>query len=352
MADARPNGSSEIGAASCAAASIDEALQRLDTGRNGLTSEEAAVRLSRRGPNVLPSAVRRVWYLELGANFVHLFALLLWAGAILAVLAGMPQLAWAIVAVILVNGLFSYWQEYEAEQAAEALGALLPRQVTVRRDGSVQMVAASEVVPGDILILAEGEAVPADARVIASDRLRLDLSSLTGESRPVPRISREVDASGRTLTGLSNLAFAGTAVASGRGEAVVFATGGATEFGRIARLTQAQRERPSPLQRELSRVTRFVTALAIALGVVCFVLGTSLGGLSPAAAFVFAIGIIVANVPEGLLPTLTLALAFGVRRMAARKALVKRLSAVETLGAATHPDRQDGDAHRERNDRT
>jgi Ca2+-transporting ATPase len=112
--------------------SIDDALARLQTERGGLSREEAAVRLRRYGPNALPPAIRRVWYLELGANFVHLFALLLWAGAALAFVAGMPPLAWAIVVVIVVNGLFSYWQEYEAERAAEALSALLPRQVTVR----------------------------------------------------------------------------------------------------------------------------------------------------------------------------------------------------------------------------
>lgn len=327
--------SSPATAADWAALPAADVLLRLETSRGGLTRQQAAARLERHGANALPPAVRRRWYVELGANFVHLFALLLWGGAVLAVVAGMPQLAWAIVVVIVVNGLFSYWQEYEAGKAAEALQALLPRQVTVRRDGAIETIAAHDVVPGDILILAEGEAIPADARVIASERLRVDLSSLSGESRAVPRFAHVVDASGFMSVALPNLVFAGTAVASGRGEAVVIATGGSTEFGRIAHLTQAQGHRSSPLQLELSRVTRFVTVLAVALGVACFLVGTSLGGLSPAYAFVFAIGIIVANVPEGLLPTLTLALAIGVRRMAARRALVKRLSAVETLGAAT-----------------
>jgi magnesium-transporting ATPase (P-type) len=252
----------------------------------------------------------------------------------------MPQLAWAIIAVILINGLFSFWQEYQAERAAEALEALLPRQVTVRRDGQPQLVPTSEIAPGDLLLLSEGEATPADARLISAERLRLDVSSLTGESRPVPRTIESIgesigaapDAGAATL---SNLVFAGTTVASGRGEAVVFATGANTEFGRIAQLTQAQDERPSPLQRELKRVTRLVTILAVVMGIAFFVIGVKLGGLSPASGFLFAIGIIVANVPEGLLPTLTLALALGVKRMARRRALVKRLSSVETLGATT-----------------
>ncbi len=323
------------GAAHWASHGSDEVLTALDVSRDGLDEAEAAARLRRYGLNQLPHAARRPWYVELAANFVHLFALLLWAGAVLAWVAALPELAWAIIAVILVNGLFSYWQEYEAERAAEALAALLPSQVRVRRGGRERLVAATNVVPGDVLVLTEGEAVPADARIIVTERLRLDVSSLTGESRPVPRSAEPADAIGRSPMVLPNLVFASTTVASGRGEAVVFATGAATEFGRIAQLTQAQSERPSPLQRELARITRLVTLLAVGLGVVSFVVGVLFAGLPPVAGFLFAIGIIVANVPEGLLPTLTLALALGVRRMAGRNALVKRLSAVETLGATT-----------------
>jgi magnesium-transporting ATPase (P-type) len=314
---------------------IEGTFAALASGRGGLDEAEAAARLRRYGPNTLPHAPGRPWFIELAANFAHLFALLLWAGAALAWLAAMPQLAWAIVAVIVVNGLFSYWQEYQAERAAEALAALLPTQVTVRRAGQERQVPAAEVVPGDLLVLTEGEAVPADARVIVTERLRLDVSSLTGESRPVPRSAEPVDVRGHSAMLLPNLVFAGTTVAGGRGEALVVATGAATEFGRIARLMQVQAERPSPLQCELARITRLVTVLAVALGVVSFIAGTLLGGLPAVASFLFAVGIIVANVPEGLLPTLTLALAMGVRRMATRHALVKRLSAVETLGATT-----------------
>ncbi|MBI4455281.1 MAG: cation-transporting P-type ATPase [Acidobacteria bacterium] len=313
----------------------DKAITALASSSEGLDEREVAARLLQHGSNTLPRPFRRPWYLKFAADFVHLFALLLWTGAILAWVAGMPQLTWAIVAVILINGCFSYWQEYQAERAAEALQALLPRQVTVRRRGQEQMVRVDEIVPGDWLVLTEGEAVPADARLVAVERLRVDASSLTGESRPVPRSAGAIDPTGKTSAALSNLVFAGTTVAGGRGEAVVFATGAATEFGRIAQLTHVQNERPSPLQLELERVTRVVTFLAAGLGIIFFIVGTFLGGLSPLEGFLFAIGIIVANVPEGLLPTLTLALALGVRKMAKRNALVKRLSAVETLGATT-----------------
>ena len=310
-------------------------LAALETTRDGLDDVEVAARWERYGRNVLPRVAKRPWYAELAANFVHLFALLLWAGAGLAWVVAMPQLAWAIVAVIVVNGLFSYWQEYQAERAAEALEALLPRQVTLRRSGRERLVPAAEVVPGDLILLNEGESIPADARLIRVERLRVDTSALTGESRSIPRSAEAAEVAGRTVAMLPNLVFAGTAVTSGRGEAVVYATGQATEFGRLAQLAQIQTERPSPLQREVVRITRLVTLLSVGLGVVFFVAGTWLGGLPPLSGFLFAIGIIVANVPEGLLPTLTLSLALGVRRMAARQALVKRLSAVETLGAAT-----------------
>lgn len=332
MAPARDSSSD---AAVWAGLAVEEVLTRLGTSLDGLTQNEARRRLAEGGPNVLPRPQRPPWYVRLAANFNHFFALLLWAGALLAAIGGMRELAAAIIGVVLINGLFSYWQEYQAERAVEELEALLPRQVLVKREGEPRMVAVSEVVPGDLLILTEGEAAPADARLVHAERLRIDASALTGESSPVPRRAEPIDPSAGTLISLPNLVLAGTTVVSGRAEAVVFATGGATEFGRIARLAGAQRERPSPLELELREVTRIVSLIAVTMGVVFFFTGVLLGKLSLVGAFLFAVGIIVANVPEGLLPTLTLALAMGVRRMARRKALVKRLSAVEALGAAT-----------------
>ena len=307
----------------------------LDSSALGLNETQVKLRQEQYGANSLPRASHRHWSRELLANFIHLFALLLWAAAGLAWIVGMPQLTWAIVAVILINGIFSFWQEYQAERAAEALAALLPHQVTVRRDNLERRIYSAEVVPGDILLLAEGDAIPADARLMKAERLRVDISALTGESRPVPRTAEVVATDGRAMASLANLVFAGTNVASGRGEAIVFATGGNTEFGRIAQLTNVQTERASPLQIELHRVTRMVTFLALGCGLTFFLIGSIFAGLSLTTSFIFALGIIVANVPEGLLPTLTLALAMSVRRMAARQALVKRLSAVETLGATT-----------------
>jgi magnesium-transporting ATPase (P-type) len=285
----------------------------------GLTAEEAARRLAEIGPNTIeevrgPSALR----LFLG-NFVHLLALLLWVGAALALVAGLPQLTAAIVAVIVVNAVFAFIQEYRAGQAAAALRALLPSRVRVRRDGLVSEVAGETIVPGDVLLLAAGDLVAADAELLVRRDLRVDESTLTGESRPVePETS----------------VYSGTYVTAGAGEALVTATGMQTRFGRIARLAQETKREPSPLERELAHVTRLVAGMAVLLGTVFFVVAGLLG-MSLADRFVFSVGVMVALVPEGLLPTVTLSLALATQRMARRNALVRRLSSVETLGETT-----------------
>jgi Ca2+-transporting ATPase len=329
-----PTGALE-GATTWSRPSGDDVLVGLASQRGGLTNDDAALRRARHGENLLPRPRRRHWSIALLRNFVSLFAVLLWVAAVLAAFVGMPELGIAIVFIVIVNGVFAFWQEHQAERAVEALAAMLPDRVLVRREGRECEVSASAVVPGDILVLAAGALVTADARVLQADELRVDLSALTGESRPVTRTVDAVEPGDRPAAQLPNLVFAGTTIASGRGEAVVFATGTQTELGRIAALTGRQDPRTSPLERELARVIRVVTVLAVAMGASFFALGVLQGDIGTTAAFVFAIGIIVANVPEGLMPTLTLALALGVRRMANRRALVKRLSSVETLGATT-----------------
>lgn len=324
-----------VSAAAIARQDVEGALRSCDSRAAGLTAAEATERLAQQGPNRLPRPRRTPWYVDLSRQFVHLLALLLWGGAALAWVAGMPELSWAILAVILINGLFSFWQQYKAERAVEALEALLPTQVTVRRDGQPRIVDAAEVVSGDVLLVSEGDAVPADARLISAVRLRVDLSALTGESRPSPRHARPLTREALAPAEQANLVFAGTNVVEGRGEAVVFATARRTEFGRIAKLTEFTHPRPSPIECELIRITRLITVLSLTMGLGCFAVGTALGRLTWVQGFLFGVGILVANVPEGLLPTLTLSLAYGVRRMADRRAVVKRLAKVEALGATT-----------------
>jgi len=285
----------------------------------GLTGEEVLARQAQFGPNVLAEPPRPSRLRQFGSQLVHLFALLLWLGAALALVGGLPQLTAAILVVILVNAVFAFAQEYRAERASEALRRVLPQTARVRRDGEEREVPAEELVPGDIVVLAPGDRVSADAEVLVRHELRVDNSTLTGESRPVEP---------------ERLVYAGTHVARGTAEVAVVATGMATEFGRIAALTQRGKEEPSPLEVELRRVTRVVALVSFGLGSLFFVVAGFLGmGLEER--FVFAIGVTVANVPEGLLPTVTLSLALGTQRMAKRNALVRRLSAVETLGETT-----------------
>jgi sodium/potassium-transporting ATPase subunit alpha len=212
------------------------------------------------------------------------------------------------------------------------LRKLLPQQVNVQRNGALQTLAAQWLVPGDVLLLEEGDKVPADCRLIEAFGLRVNLSTVTGESLPKAR-SADPDPTASTLTA-RNLLLAGTLIVSGQCRAVVFATGMHSEFGKIAHLTQSIASASSPLQREIARLSHLVALLASSLGVIFFFIGQAMG-LSFWSNLLFAIGIIVANVPEGLLPTVTLSLAMATQRMAKRNALVRHLSAVETLGSTT-----------------
>ncbi|HYF27890.1 MAG TPA: cation-transporting P-type ATPase [Baekduia sp.] len=299
----------------------------------GLTTAQAERELARVGRNVLAKPPPPHWAVRFARNLTHLFALLLWAGAALAVLGGQLPLAVAIVAVILVNAVFSFAQEFRAERAVEALGRILPHRVHVRRDGHPHETDAEELVPGDVLLLAAGDRVPADATLLVDVELHLDLSTLTGESRPVRRHAGATPGSEAGLEAADRV-FAGTHVVGGVGEALVTATGMATELGRIAQMTQATGRHQSPLEREMDRVTRLVAVLSVSIGTLFFLLAGALG-MGVTERFVFAIGVIVANVPEGLLPTVTLSLALATQRMARRNAIVRRLSAVEALGCTT-----------------
>jgi magnesium-transporting ATPase (P-type) len=311
-----------------------ELFDSLATGPDGLAQFEAQNRLFRFGRNAIPKLKRKSLVKRFLANFTHLMALLLWGGGIIGFAAGMPELGYAIWAVNLINGVFSFWQEFKAEKATSALLRLLPPSARVMRQGREVRLPAEELVPGDILLLSEGEKIPADARLLSGSALTVDQSTLTGESQPVRKTGGPVAPLPNRLE-FPNLVFAGTSVTTGSARALVLTTGGATEFGKIAQLTQAVPEVPSPLQKEMMWVTKLVTFLVVAIGLVFLVAATLLAGLELRVGFIFAMGMIVAFVPEGLLPTVTLALAMGVQRMARRNALVKSLSSVETLGCTT-----------------
>ena len=319
--------------------SAAEVLASLKSSERGLDSAEAQRRLREFGPNRIEEVKGKPLWLRFLHEFTHFFAMILWVAAALAFFAeardpgsGMWQLGVAILAVILINGVFSFFQEYRAERAIAALRQLLPAIVNVRRDGEILALAAELLVPGDLVLLEEGGKVPADCRLIQASGLRVNLSTITGESLAK---SRTADSSneGNPLDA-KNVLLAGTSLVSGQARAVVYATGMRTEFGRIAHLTQTVGEAGSPLQREIARLSRLIAALASVLGLAVFGIGVAIG-LPLWQSATFAIGIIVANVPEGLLPTVTLSLAIATQRMAKRNALVRHLPSVETLGSTT-----------------
>ncbi len=306
-------------------------LADLRTQVDGLDEREAARRLLQVGPNEIRRDSGRPWWRSLVEQFTHPLALLLWVAAGLSLATGVLALALAIVVVILLNAAFAFAQERQAQHATEALRDLLPPIARVRRGGVLIEIDATALVPGDLLLLAEGDRLSADARLILG-AVEVDMSPLTGESQPV---TRTADRSGPAAAVLEaeDLVFAGTLCTGGDAQAVVYGTGMHTQLGRIAALSQTVVDETSPLQRQVNRAAQVIAVVAVGLGVSFFAIGHLAAGLSLANAGTFAIGLLVANVPEGLLPTITLALAVGVRRMAKRKALVKRLTAVETLGS-------------------
>jgi magnesium-transporting ATPase (P-type) len=335
---------------------IEAVYKSLGSGSKGLSENEAIDRFQQFGANELPEPAHRPLWLRFTDQLTHLMALLLWVAGILAFVSRSPELGWAIWAVILINAIFSFWQEFQAEQALAALKKVLPMQVKVEREGQLRQIPARELVRGDVIHLEEGDRIPADARLVAAESLSVDVSVMTGESLPVARSATPVNQTevvpiqgGKALlrsgeqplqervnpAEIANLVLAGSTVAAGRAVAVVYATGAQTEFGQVAHLTTVITRETSSLEVQVARIVRLITAIALSMGAIVFLLAYFLVGIEVTESFLFAIGIIVALVPEGLLPTVTLSLAIGVRRMARQNALVRRLSAVESLSATT-----------------
>jgi sodium/potassium-transporting ATPase subunit alpha len=316
---------------------ISDVWSLLRSRGDGLRPDEVAERLAEIGPNTLGAQPRWGWLRTLLKQFANLFSILLDVSAALCFVAdrmqpgqGMAVLGWALAAVAVLNALFTFSQAIRAERAMQALRNLLPQRITVRRGGVEDEVSIEDLVPGDVLLLSEGDRVPADARLVESSDLLANNAPLTGESRHASLDAKPVD-KGR-LGDAPNLVFAGCSLVRGSGTAVVYATGRRTEFGKIASLSVQVRRPPTPLEREVSRMVRILTALAVVMGGAFFAYGLAIGR-SIWVSVVFMLGIIVANVPEGLLPTLTLALAMGALRLAKKKVLVKSLNAVEALGS-------------------
>lgn len=309
----------------------DRLLRDLRSTPDGLSTREAERRLLQYGPNTLQRRHKRRWPTELARQFTHPLALLLWLAAGLLLIVGSNVVAAAVVLIILLNAAFSFAQELQAERAVEELAKYLPQRARVERDGVITEVDATRLVPGDIVLIREGDRIAADVRLLGG-AVEVDMSAVTGESVPASRSAAAADVNVPLLSA-HELVFSGTTCTGGEARGVAFATGMATEIGRIAALSERVKSDPSPLERQVRRVAWLIAAVSVMLALSFIPAATLAAHLSLINSLVFAAGLLAGMVPEGLLPVITLALAVAVRQLAGRGALAKRLSAVETLGS-------------------
>ena len=314
---------------------VPDVYLALETTPEGLSAVEAEARRSLYGFNLLSEQIKVSPLEKLAGQFTHPMALLLLGVGILVSLRGDPVLGIVIFFLVLANAGFSFWREYHAEQAIEKLRQVLPDYARVIRGGKDVHLHASELVPGDILILAEGDNVSADARVVEEYGLRVNNATLTGEAVPARKTADSSLQTGTSDLERPNLIFAGTTVASGTGRAVVYATGMLTQFGRVAHLTQSVEEEPSPFHLELAQLGKKTTWIALGIGAIVAVVGFFELQMGVSELILLVLGIVVAAIPEGLSATLTLSLAMAVQRLAQHDVLAKKLSIVETLGSVS-----------------
>ncbi|MDJ0758862.1 MAG: cation-transporting P-type ATPase [Woeseiaceae bacterium] len=316
------------------AQSTDEAVSALSASADGLTEKEAARRLASLGPNLLPQGPKRGAWQRLLMQFHNVLIYVLLAAAALSIFLDHPIDAGVILAVVIVNAAIGYIQEGRAEDALEAIRSMIDPQATVVRDGQRTTVAAAEVVPGDVVLVESGDRVPADLRLLRAKNLRIDEAILTGESMAV---TKSVDAVpyDAPLGDRTSLAFSGTFVAAGQGAGLVVDTGAKTELGRISEMIGEVETLKTPLLRQMDAFGKRLSAFIVAIASAAFVFSVWFRDYAWADAFMAVVGLAVAAIPEGLPATMTITLAIGVQRMAARHAIIRRLPAVETLGSVS-----------------
>jgi Ca2+-transporting ATPase len=314
---------------------IEEALAHFKSSRNGITADEARERLAQYGPNALVERKKKTALAMFLAQFTDFMILVLIAAAVISGIIGEPADTAAIIVIVLLNAVLGFTQEYRAEKAMEALKKMAASLAVVIRDGEHQTVAASELVPGDIVVLEAGRIVPADMRVIESAQLRIEEAALTGESVPVEKTAGALAGESLSLGDRRNMLYRGTIVTYGRGIGAVTTTGMDTELGRIAAMIQGEEEGKTPLQKRLAGFGKKLAYAVIVICAIIFVAGL-MRGEAPVRIFLVAVSLAVAAIPEALPAVVTISLALGARKMVKRNALIRKLPAVETLGSVTY----------------
>jgi magnesium-transporting ATPase (P-type) len=316
------------------AETIDAALRRCRSSTDGLTSEEAAERLMENGPNRLPAAKPRSVLARIFAQINNLFIYVLLASALVTLALGHPIDAAVILGVVVVNAGIGFVQEGRAEKALDAIRGMLTRETSVRRDGRRLTVKAETLVVGDVVLVEPGDRIPADLRLLRGSGLRIEEAVLTGESAPADKSAAPV-AFGAALGDRASMAYSGTLVASGQGAGLVVAIGADTELGRISAMVGAVQPLTTPLLRQMDALATRLTIVILVIAAAVFVTAVAMRGYAIEDAFMAAVGLAVAAIPEGLPAVMTITLALGVRRMAEQNAIIRRLPAVETLGAVS-----------------
>lgn len=314
---------------------VDEALTALDVDRKqGLSSADVTRRREQFGSNELEEQTQRnLWAMFLG-QFTEVMVVILILAALVSAALGELLDAAIIMAIVVINAVIGFVQEYRAEQAMAALKKMSAPQVKVRRDGQVTMVDSAELVPGDVVLIEAGDAISADCRLIEAVNLRLEEAALTGESEPISKFVDSVKGENIPLGDRPNMVYTGTAVAAGRGVGLVVDTGMRTEIGRIAELIQSVQEDQTPLQRRMAQLGKILAVVVLVIIALVFGLGL-LRGDDPTELFITGVAMAVAAIPEGLPAVVTIALALGAQRMLKRETLIRKLPAVETLGSVT-----------------
>lgn len=310
-----------------------QVLERLHATPQGLLTTEAMERLQKNGPNELPQGKKVTLWQRIIAQFKDLMILILIVAAIVAAFAGELSDTIIILLVVVLNAAFGVFQETKAENAIDALQKMSTPTTRVRRDGQIAQLSSKELVVGDVILLEAGDIIPADVRFLKTQNVKVEEAALTGESVAVTKDEAVIDAESAALGDQHNMGFMNTSMTAGTAEAVVVATGKDTEVGKIAQMLNSAEQTVTPLQRNITHLSKILSVLVLAIAVIIFALGMLTKRETPLDMLLTAISLAVAAIPEGLPAIVTITLALGTQAMAKRHALIRKLQAVETLGA-------------------